>query len=132
VKDDLERETVAFQPADLLFNDLEKDDEEEEEDDDLKGEYLNKLLRLHDLEAANGAGSASTIDSLLQSYSLHDMRGKGVLKCGYESLVRMNMTLDSNNVLLDFQQPSSPGHNDPGENETSTPQESNLQMPPGR
>jgi hypothetical protein len=42
------------------------------------------------------------------------------------------MTPNSNNVLLDFQQPSSTGHNDPDENETGAPQDSNLQMPPGR
>jgi hypothetical protein len=35
VKDDLEKETVAFQPADLAFNELDKDDEEE--DNNLEG-----------------------------------------------------------------------------------------------
>ena len=88
IEDDLQRHTECFVPADEAFDN--KADDCEEEDTDLQGQELDKILHMLDDEAGLvEAEDTSTSRELPKSISLHTVRQKGKLRCGYDHLAKM-------------------------------------------
>lgn len=110
VKDDLQRVTTPFKPADIAFDEM-TDDENSNKQAEVDGAFLDDFLRMHDTEADNAIGTGGTTqpsdtssESLPSTYNLNVIRQKGVLKCGYENLAPMNINHTANEQVLQQQQ----------------------------
>ena len=92
-EDDLQRNTVRFEPADFAHDDVNDDDEEDENKGGLNGPELDDLLRLFDEDAGADSSTSDSRDGsdIPRTVKLDTLRQKGKLQCGYESLAGMNL-----------------------------------------
>jgi hypothetical protein len=108
IKDDLQRVTTPFKPADDAFDEM-SNDEEANEQDEVDGALLDEFLRMYDAEADSTIGADTTqpgsasSETLPSTHSLKVIRQKGVLKCGYESLAPMNVNHAADEQVLQQQ-----------------------------
>ena len=98
-EDDLERNTERFTPADVEHDDADDGDEgDHESDNTLQGQQLDELLELFDQDANLPSMSSAAIP---QTFKLDRIRQKGVLMCGYNSLVGMNMNPETHTKVYE-------------------------------
>jgi len=99
-KDELQRNTTPFKPADQAFDAVEEEEDEEQQDADM---FVDEFLRALQEECAevNGVGTrtAASSDDIPTTLNLDTLRQKGVHKSGYESLAMMNPNYSNEQVF---------------------------------
>ena len=99
VKDELERNTEAYQSKEVDKNSTDDDNDEKMEEDLVNGQELDQLLDMLNEKTDSCSQNNINSDNIPHKLNLRTLREKGVLNCGYESIILKDIKKNINSAI---------------------------------